>query len=85
METDANANANAGPLTDWAYDPDDPAGAMVARYEYDLYRNVAAQSGQLGGGVIVVMADDRPGGQKHYVFRDVRGVIGNAFEVLRHG
>ncbi len=32
-----DANGNVGQLIDWAHDPNDPNGAIVARYEYDPY------------------------------------------------
>ncbi len=35
-----DANGNVGQLIDWAHDPNDPNGAIVARYEYDPYGKV---------------------------------------------
>jgi RHS repeat-associated protein len=40
-----DGNGNVGQLIDWSHDPNDPNGAIVARYEYDPYGNVTAQSG----------------------------------------
>ncbi len=35
-----DANGNVGQLIDWAHDPNDPNGAIVARYDYDPYGKV---------------------------------------------
>jgi RHS repeat-associated protein len=43
-----DGNGNVGQLIDWSHDPGDPAGAIVAKYEYDPYGNVIAQSGSYG-------------------------------------
>ncbi len=32
-----DANGNVGQLVDWSHDPNDPAGAIVAKYEYEPY------------------------------------------------
>jgi RHS repeat-associated protein len=40
-----DANGNVGQLVDWSHDPNDPAGAIAAKYEYDPYGNVTASSG----------------------------------------
>ncbi len=40
-----DANGNVGQLVDWAHDANDPAGALVAKYEYDPYGNVTAATG----------------------------------------
>jgi RHS repeat-associated protein len=40
-----DGNGNVGQLIDWSHDPNDPNGAIVARYEYDPYGNVTAQAG----------------------------------------
>jgi RHS repeat-associated protein len=40
-----DANGNVGQVIDLAHDPNDPAGAIKAHYEYDAYGNVLVQSG----------------------------------------
>lgn len=40
-----DANGNVGQLVDWAHDANDPAGALVAKYEYDPYGGVTAATG----------------------------------------
>ena len=40
-----DANGNVGQLADLSADPNDPAGALAAAYEYDAYGNVIATTG----------------------------------------
>ena len=40
-----DANGNVGQLADWSHNPNDPAGALVATYEYDPYGGGTAQAG----------------------------------------
>jgi RHS repeat-associated protein len=40
-----DANGNVGQLVDLTHDPNDPNGAMAAKYEYDPYGNVIAKDG----------------------------------------
>jgi len=40
-----DANGNVGQLVDWAHDANDPAGALVAKYEYDPYGGVTLAAG----------------------------------------
>jgi hypothetical protein len=40
-----DGNGNIGQLVDWAHDPNDAPGAIVATYEYDPYGNLTVQSG----------------------------------------
>jgi RHS repeat-associated protein len=40
-----DGNGNVGQLVDLSHDPNDPAGAVVAHYEYDPYGNLTAHTG----------------------------------------
>jgi hypothetical protein len=40
-----DAHGNVGQVVDWAHDPNDPAGPLVAKYEYDAFGNITSQSG----------------------------------------
>jgi RHS repeat-associated protein len=40
-----DANGNVGQLVDLTHDPNDPNGALAAKYQYDPYGNVIAKSG----------------------------------------
>jgi RHS repeat-associated protein len=40
-----DGNGNVGQLIDWSHDPNDPNGAIVARYEYDPYGDLTASAG----------------------------------------
>jgi RHS repeat-associated protein len=44
-----DGNGNVTQVVDWAHDPNDPSGALMAKYEYDPYGNVIAQGGWHAG------------------------------------